>query len=172
VYLKPGIGYYKYSFNNIKKVNTLFGKSNVRDIGFVSPLYIPFYTNKYSYNTISANIGVEKIFNYKSSIQIVTGLNLNNCYVVSEYYHLSYNPIGSQDYRKKIKRYFGSSFSLNAGILKKYKKVSIGPSLMLPVFDTWKKDDTFIEEANSGSRSKWFNGIGLGISFNYSLTKD
>lgn len=170
VLLKPGIGYYKYSFNNIKKVNTLFGKSNVRNINFVSPLYIPFFTNKYSYNTISANIGVEKIFNYKSSVQIVTGLNLNNYYVVSAYYHLSYNE-GSQDYRKKIKRYFGSSFSLNAGILKKYKKFSIGPSLMLPVFDTWKKDDTFPEEANSDSRSKWFNGIGLGISCNYYFTK-
>lgn len=171
VLLKPGIGFYKYLFDNIKKVNTLFGKSNARHIGFVSPLCILFYSNKYSYNTISANIGVEKIFNYKSTIQVVTGLNLNNYYVVSEYYHLSYNPIGSQDYRKKIKRYFGSSFNLNAGILKKYKKVSIGPSLMLPVFDTWKKDDTFPEEANSGSRSKWFNGIGLGISFNYLLTK-
>jgi len=172
VLLKPGIGFYKYSFDNIKKENTLFGKSNVRNINFVSPLYIPFFTNKYSYNTISANIGVEKIFNYKSSVQIVTGLNLNNYYVVSEYYHLSYNSIGSQDYRKKIKRYFGSSFNLNAGIVKKYKKVSIGPFFMLPVFDTWKKDYTFPEEANSGSRSKWLNGIGLGISSNYSLTKN
>lgn len=98
-------------------------------------------------------------------------MNLSNYYVVSEYYHLSFNPAGSQDYRKKIKRYFGSSFSLNVSILKKYKKFSIGPSLIFPVFDTWKKDNTFPEEANSGSRSKWFNGIGLGLSCNYSLLK-
>ncbi len=171
VLLKPGIGYYKYSFNNIKKENTLFGKSTGRDINFVSPVYITFFTDKYRYNTIMANIGVEKIFNSKKNIQIVTGINWNNYFAISEYYHLVYNPEGSQDYLKNNKRYFGSSVYINISLLKKFQKVSIGPSLILPVFDNWKMDETFPEETNSSSRSKWLNGIGLGISFNYSLIK-
>ena len=171
ILLKPGIGYYQYSFNNIKKENTFFGKSTARNINFVSPFYIPFFTDKYRYNTITANIGIEKIFNCKKNIQIVTGVNWNNYYVVSEYYHLVNNPEGSQDYRKNNKRYFGSSVYINISLLKKFQKISIGPSLILPVFDNWKMDETFPEETNSGSRSKWLNGIGLGISFNYSLNK-
>ena len=171
VLLKPGIGYYQYSFNNIKKENTLFGKSTARDISFVSPVYIPFLTNKYRYNTITANIGFENFFNCKKNIQIVTGVNWNNYYSVSEYYHLVYNPTGSKDYRKNNKRYFGSSVYINVSLLKKFQKIRIGPSLILPVFDNWKMDETFPEEKNTASRSKWSNGIGLGISFNYSLTK-
>ncbi|MEO8399462.1 MAG: hypothetical protein ABI550_06565 [Ignavibacteriaceae bacterium] len=171
VSLKPGIGYYKYSFNHIKKENTLFGKSLERDINFLSPVYILFFTDKYRYNTITANIGLENFFNCKRDIQIVTGINWNNYFAISEYYHLVYNPQGSQDYLKNYKRYFGSSVCINISLLKKFQKVSIGPSLILPVFDNWKMDETFPEETNSSSRSKWLNGIGLGISINYSLAK-
>lgn len=171
IFLNPGIGYYRYSFNNIKKENTLFGKSDGRDINFISPLLISFYTNKYWYNTIALNIGVEKIFDFKRNIQVVTGLNINNYFTISQYYHLSFNPQGSQDYRKNNKRYFASSINLNASILKKIRRINIGPSLILPVFDIWKTDYAFPEETNSTSRNKWLRGIGLGISCNYSLIK-
>ena len=173
-FLRPGIGYYKYSFSDIKRENTSFGKSNSRDINFVSPLLFPFYTDKYWYNSVAANFGFEKVFFLKDNFQIITGLNINNFFTFSQYYHLTLNPNPdkNQDYKKKEKGYFGSSATLNINFVKKFKQISIGPSLILPVFDTWKTDATFQEETNSGTRSKWFKGIGFGISCNYSLTKN
>lgn len=174
ILLNPGIGYYKYSFNNIKKENTQFGKSDVRNINFPSPLLIPFFTDKYWYNTIAVNIGIEKLFICKNDLQVATGINLSNHYTYSQHYHITYNnsdnPINN-DYTLKNGRYFGFSANLNASLLKRFGKFNLGPSLILPVFDTWKTDETFPEEKNSGSRSKWLNGIGLGISCNYSLSK-
>lgn len=174
VLLKPGIGYYKYSFNDIKKVNTLFGKSNAKDIGFVSPLYIPFFTDKYRYNCIAANLGIEKLVIWKNDFQLYAGINLNNYYTYLQYYHITYknpdNPINN-DYKLKNGRYFGFSANLNASLLKEFGKFNLGPTIILPVFDIWKTDKTFPEETNSGTRRKWLNGIGLGISFNYLLTK-
>lgn len=171
VLLEPAIGYYAYTFDNMVKQNTRFGKSSGRDINIISPVYIPFFTNKYRYSTIMANIGFERFFNIKKNVRIAAGINWNNYYAVSEYYHLVYNPEGSKDYRKNNKRYFGHSFNVEISLLKKFKKMGISPSLILPVFDNWKTDEIFPEETNSGSRSKWLSGIGLGISFDYSLTK-
>lgn len=71
VLLKPGIGYYKYSFNNIKKVNTLSGQSNVRDIGFVSPVYILFFTNKYSYNTVVQILELKRLLITKAVFKLL-----------------------------------------------------------------------------------------------------
>jgi hypothetical protein len=171
ILLKPGIGYFEYSFNNVEKDNTRFGKSTGRDIDIVSPVYIPFFTDKYKYNTIMANIGFEKLFNCKRNTQVVTGINWNNYYAISESYHLTYNPEGSKNYGKNNNRYFGSSVYIDVSVIKKFQKIRIGPSLILPVFDNWKTDSIFPGETNSGSRSKWLNGIGLGISVNYSLAK-
>lgn len=171
VLLKAGTGFYEYSFDKINKNNTLFGHADARDIGFISPYYISFYTNGYRYNTITANIGIEKIFKPLRNMEIVTGANLNNYFAFSEYYHLSYNPGGGLDYRQNNKGYFGSSFNLNICILKRFQKLRVGPSVIIPVFDLWKMDKIFPEETNFGSRNKWMNGIGLGISINYSLIK-
>jgi len=43
ILLKSGIGYYKYSFNNIKKENTQFGKSDARNINFLAHCLFHFY---------------------------------------------------------------------------------------------------------------------------------
>lgn len=174
ILLKPGIGYYKYSFNNIKKENTQFGMSDSRNINFPSALLIPFFTDKYWYNTIAINIGIEKLFICKNDLQVATGINLSNHFTYSQHYHITYNnsdnPIDN-DYSLKNGRYFGFSAILNASLLKRFGKFNLGPSLILPVFDTWKTDETFPEETNSSSRNKWLGGIGLGISCNYSISK-
>lgn len=169
--LKPGIGYYQYSFNNVEKENSRFGKSIGRETVIGSPAFIDLFTDKYRYHTITANIGLEKYFILKKDIQFTTGINWNNYYSISQYYHLTYNPEGSKDYRTNEKRYFGSSVFLNVGFLKKFENIYVGPSLILPLFETWKTDALFPGEADSGSRNKWFHGLGLGISFNYLLNK-
>lgn len=171
LFLKPGVGYYKYSFNEITRKNTSFGTTKFRDINFISPLLIPFFTDKYHYNSISANIGLERLFLLKNSFHGVVGFQLNNYFTISQKYHLILNPEGSQDYKKKNKNYFGSSGILYLNLVKKIKQVSLGPSFVIPVFDIWKTDATFQEETNNDTRNKWFNGIGIGISFNYSLPK-
>jgi hypothetical protein len=56
-------------------------------------------------------------------------------------------------------------------LFKKTDKIEIGPSLIVPVFDIWKQDVVFPEENSADSRTKWFSGIGLGISINFLISK-
>jgi hypothetical protein len=168
--LSLGIGYFRYSFNKINSRSNL-GTGNSRLIDFSSPLFILFYTDKYCYNTLSLNIGIDKQLKLRNNYSLITGLGLSNYYNLSQYYHLTSNSEGSVDYKKKNKQYFGLSAELGIGLLKKIKQFSIGPKIQIPVFSNWRTDNTFPNETNSGSRSKWFNGLGIGISCNYSLKK-
>ncbi|CAL1519100.1 hypothetical protein [Chitinophaga sp. MM2321] len=169
LFIKPGIGYYKYSFDDIKKENTLFGKSVARDINYISPVYILFYTDKYWYHSIAFNMGIEETLYQNKTFELNAGLNLCNYFTFSQYYHLRYNPAGGQDFKKKRRDYFGTSIAATINPIKKLGKVCIGPSLIIPVYDSWKTDQTFQEESNSGTRNKWLNGIGVGITIQYAL---
>lgn len=175
LFLKAGIGYYKYSFSKIRKTNTQFGEATARNIDYYSgpiAVSVAYVTDKYWYNTMSADIGMENSFSLKKNVQIAIALDLNNYFTFSQYYHLSYNPAGSQDYKKNNKRYFGASITISTSLLQKFNRVSIGPSIIIPAWDLWKTDATFPEETDTGSRRKWLHGIGIGISCNYSLTKN
>ncbi len=168
--LSIGIGYFKYSFNEISSRSKL-GESNARLIDFPSPLFILFYTDKYWYNTLSLNIGVDRQLKLRNNYFLITCLGLSNYYNFSQHYHLTSNPEGSMDYKKTNNQYFGLSAELGIGLVKQFKQLSIGPKIQIPVFSNWRTDKTFPNETNSGSRSKWFNGVGVGISCNYSLKK-
>lgn len=167
--IKPGIGYYKYTFNHIERTNTLTGKSEARNINYISPLLIPFQTDKYWYNTLTASIGLEKSLPMTNSCEALIGLDLQNYYTISQRYHLTNNPEGSKDKKRTESRYFGASALLNFSIVKHYNKFGIGPTLMLPIFDIWKTDAVFPEETSSGTRNKVLRGAGIGVSLNYAL---
>jgi hypothetical protein len=179
LFLKVGAGFYRYSFNKIEGKNTQFGNSTSRIIDFPSPLYVIFVTDKYWYNTLSTNIGVEKVFDVNKNWQISAGVSFTNYYTFSQTYHMTPDyPVGPPDhkYRLKNNRYLGLSSSLELGFLKKINQISIGPVLILPVYNMWKQDKVFPKnensaENNSDGRHKWFRGIGFGINCNYSLTK-
>ena len=174
LHFKAGIGYFKYQFDHIDRANTSFGKSHERHINFPSPLYIPFYTNRYWYNTITLHAGIEKSFEFDNGISITGGLNLVNYFTYSQHYHITYsNPDNSikPDYTLDEKRNLGFSINLQAAVLKKIGRFSIGPVLLLPAFSLQHKDDTFPEEMTSASRTKWFNALGAGLQTNYSLRK-
>lgn len=179
LYLEAGVGYYKYSFNKINSNNTQFGKGSARVIAFPSPLYVIFVTNKYWYNTVSTNIGIEKMFDVNNNWKISTGLSLTNYYTFSQTYHMTPDyPVGPRHhkYKRKNTQYFGLSTFVELGLFKKFRKINMGPVLMLPVYNVWKQDKVFPKnenspENNSDERHKWFRGIGFGISCNYSLTK-
>jgi hypothetical protein len=180
LFLKLGAGYYRYAFNKIEGKNTLVAaKSTSRVINFPSPLYVIFVTDKYWYNTISTNIGIDKLFDVNKDWQVSAGLDLNNYYTFSQSYYMRADyPVGPPNHRYKLKnnQYFGFSSTIEVGLLKKCKKINIGPVFTLPVYNNWKQDEVFPQnensnESNSNGRHKWFRGVGFGISCNYSINK-
>jgi hypothetical protein len=170
IYFKVGLGYFKYSFDKLDNTNSLFGNSKARVIDFPSILFILYSTNKYYYNTVSVNLGVEKSVTLKKNLQLITGFTVANYFTFSQHYHLSFNPEGTQDYKKNNNSYFGFSCNLSAAIVKHIGKIQIGPSIIVPVFDLWEKDNTLPESSFSGSRTKLFNGLGFGIVCNIPLS--
>lgn len=164
-----GVGYYKHAFSKIKSRSD-YGTGNTRLISFPSPLLIPFFTDKYWYHSLALNLGGQRDFMLKNNFLISIGAMANNYFTFSQYYHLTNNPGGSLDYKKNDFKYSGLSVIIEAGLQKKINRISVGPKLIIPMFENWKTDNTFPYETNSSSRSKWLRGIGLGISFNYSLT--
>ena len=120
VFIKLGTGYYQYDFDEINGYNTMFGKNKVRCIGYPSPLYILFYTDRYRYHTLSLSLGAEKLFAVSKSLCLTTGLDFHNYFTFSQSYHISYNnpnnPIVNP-YRLYDKRFFGLSTTARAGFL-------------------------------------------------------
>ena len=175
-YLKTGIGYYKYSFNKIDQNNSLFGKSNERVIedyippGNITPSLI-FSTSKYWYNSIAVNIGIEKHVELKKNIKIVLGSDISSYFTFSQIYHITYPYPNGDKYKPSKGRFFGNAAKINVGIQKQFKEITLGPTIILPVYDNWKQDKVFPQENNSKSRSKWWAGIGIGMSCNYLINK-
>lgn len=99
------------------------------------------------------------------------GTVIRNYFSYSQRYHITYPAPSGRLHKKNDFRYLGFSSSLYASIVKKWKKFSAGPVLILPVFDCWKKDDIFFDEMSSEERHKWFRGFGIGITGTYSLPK-
>ena len=172
VYLKAGIGYFQYRFNDVSRVNTSFGSSDSRDIKFPSPLFIPFFTDKYWYNTLSVHAGLEKLIMLNKTTFLATAVQFVEHFTFSQHYHITYrgNSIDN-DYTLRKKKNFAFSGNLQSALLKKIGRLSIGPMINIPVIQIWKEDEVFPEENNSNSRNKWFNAIGLGIQTSYSLSK-
>lgn len=165
-----GLGYYKLTISNIK-YTTQRGVGNARIINFPSPLFIFFFSDKYAYQTVSLNAGYERYFKLKKNYLITTGIDLNGLYTYSQYYHLTRNPDGGVDYRKKNETFFGILAGFDIGLMKSFKQLNIGPKIKLPVLASLKTDDTFANEDGADHRNTWFSGVGLGVSFNYKLNK-
>ena len=175
---KVGFGFFKYSFNQIESTNR-FGIGYRRIIDYPTSLGINLGTDKYWYNTFSLNLGLEKLFELKKDLHLATSINVKNHFTFSQQYHIPYDNSFIEEpelkiknnYKTKNNRYFGVGGELQINLLKKIDKISIGPSLIIPIFDIWRQDKIFPTEINSNNRSKWFRGIGAGISCNYSLKK-
>jgi hypothetical protein len=176
-YLNAGLGYYKYSFSKIDGRGN-WGKVNERAINFPSPIYVIYYSDKYKYNCVSINIGIERWFNISKTLFFYGSAGLNDLYTFSQDYRITADyPTGppNHQFNQHQKRSFGLSTDIVIGVEKTYHKIVIGPSIIIPVYDVWHKDHFFpsevpgISENPSSLRSKWFNGIGAGISLAYEL---
>ena len=178
-YFKIGLGYYRYSFNDIVSTHRSFGQGNRRVIDYPTTLGIILVTDRYSYNTINLNLGVGSHVKLNKETNLLFGANVRNHFTFSQSYHIPYdNSFIPQpelqiknNYKTFKKRYFGLGGELNIGMLKRIHKLNIGPNLIIPVYDNWRQDDIFPTENNSASRSKWFSGIGVGIICNYPIGK-
>jgi hypothetical protein len=166
--VKAGLGFYNYSFNHLENENSLFGKGKSREIDYPSTMNLNYTTDRYYYRSILVNIGIEKEFFVRHDLVLAIGSELNNYYTISQKYHLTYRGI---NYKRNENAFFGHSIVLNSSLFKKTDKIEIGPSLIVPVFDIWKQDVVFPEENSADSRTKWFSGIGLGISINFLISK-
>ena len=166
------MGYFNYRFDKLDNTNSLTGKSQARPIDFVSPLFIQYSTDKYHYNNFMMRTGVEKEVDLNNGFKIIACFDLNAYYSFSQYYHLTFNPWdGNLNFNKKNTMLFGFSSIISTGITKQFNRLQIGPSLIVPIYDSWWKDPVFLEEDYNGGKNKWLNGIGAGIICNISLHK-
>jgi hypothetical protein len=75
-FMKAGGGYYKYTFNHIKKYDPLFGSNPVRNINYRGEsTTFGYVSDKYWYNTISIAVGFDKLFAFKNKFSIVGGID-------------------------------------------------------------------------------------------------
>ena len=170
LFIKAGIGYYKYKLDKLDNDNSVFGKSQARPINFISPLFIQLSTDKYYYNNLFLTTGIEKQFELNKGFNFITSFNLNGYFTYSQYYHLTANPNdGNLNFNKNEKGFLSVSGNVMAAVTKKVGSLQIGPSLFIPVFDVYKKDPVFLETGSRGGNSKLLNGIGLGLVCNVSL---
>lgn len=178
LYLRPGLGFYKYAFNKIDDVNSMF--SNIHDDSRIIDDYVPlgniqpsliYSTDRYWYNTVFINIGIERHLRLKKNLQAILGADIGAYYTISQNYHITYPSPKGTNYKLKNGRYFGNFFKLNIGFLKKVGEMEIGPVIILPIYDNWKKDSVFPQEENSMTRNKWLKGAGIGFSCNFLLSK-
>lgn len=171
LFVKGGAGYYKYSFDEIETFVRPFGPGQARSINYQGPYSRYFYScDKYWYNCISLTIGLEKWFILNKSLDVIAGFDLLNYYTLSQVYNI---PVSNYhlEYKTTNNRYFGLGFNVNTGIQKEMGRFHIGPTLSLPIFSAWKQDSVFPFEQNSSNRNKWVNGVQLGLTCKYSLTK-
>jgi hypothetical protein len=189
--VKAGAGYYRYRFNDINSSN-IKGNAHSRPIDYPTPIptdffpgfvYKPrtYYTDRYWYNCLSWNIGLEKAIPVSPTVSIFTSVDLSHYYTFSQGYHIDdvffsteFEPAITNGrvliHKVKEKQFFGYGGSLQLGLTKSIQKYAIGPSLLLPVFDTWRKDELFRETATTDeTRTKGFGGLGLAIAISRNL---
>ena len=138
-----------YSFDEINQVNSFFGYSNERIVegyfppGGITPS-ITYSTDKYWYNIISLNIGAERRFDLAGSLEFNIGTLLKNYMTFSQVYHITYPDPRGSNYKKNEIRYFGFSAGISGNILKRFKRITIGPEIPTARdFSYWKQDDFF-----------------------------
>lgn len=171
LYVKFGVGYYRYSFNKMDNHTVTFGPNHSRGISYPSDLYVNYWTDKYWYNTALADVGIQRVIPLDKTMNLTAGVDFQNFFTFSQYYRITASyPTGPPNHRftTKERRYFGFTAKLYAGMLFKIGRISIGPEVFVPLFSLWKQDVIFGED-NSASRDKWIRGIGAGISCSYSI---
>lgn len=167
-FLNLGLGYYQYSFTKLDRVNSMFGLSHARPIEYPSVTNFFYHTRRYKYNCVQISFGLEKQYSLNKDLQFSTGLNYSGYLNIKSVYNFNYS--GGFNYRKDDFSLFAHSLMLNLAVRKKLKTFFIGPRILVPVIDSWRQDESFLEN-KSDKRSKWFNGVGFAIDIEIPLSQ-
>ena len=162
---KFGLGYHRYSFTKIDHQSGRFDFSG-REILYPNPTAYFFITDRYWYNTVSTNLSIVKNIRVSKNLEAQAGILISNFVSFSQYYHL---PAFDIDYKTQKVAYFGFSGAVDISLLRPWNKLKIGPSLILPIIDFWKKDALLPEDNQNSFKTKYFNGVGIGLKMNYLL---
>ncbi|MBI1782677.1 MAG: hypothetical protein HYR66_15140 [Sphingobacteriales bacterium] len=163
-----GAGFYKLRITNIDRTNDDNSADN-RLIKFPSPLFIPFYTDNYSYNTLSGNIGYQLELKLFKKMPLLIGANGSALYTFSQRYNLTSNPEGSTKFKKQNSSMLGILVGFDLGTSYKHERWTIEPKFRIPLLTSIKTDSIFPNENGTDFRRQLFSGIGFGISFIYAL---
>lgn len=173
--IKPFIGYYRFSFDEIDNYIEGFNFHGTARQTTLTPapgVFFALATDKYYYDCINVGIsGEEKIID-KNFISIWGGIKLNNYFTTAQRYHITYdNPDYPIQNPHKTKRtgYLGVRADAYITGLISIGKLKFGPIINLPVYAIWKTDAFFPYENNGGTRDKWLNGWGVGISISHKI---
>jgi len=166
IFIKAGLGYYRYSFNTLKGIS-IWGETKSRPINYNSEIEVLYYTDGYWYNCVSLNVGLEKAIPLSKNLQVITSLNFSNYYTYAQNYHLGHN---DSNFKVNNKKSFGYSGYLNLGITKTINDYSFGPFILMPIYTSWMKDKLFDETTTKNEAvNKWFRGWGMGLTFSKNI---
>lgn len=173
--IKPFIGYYRFSFDEIDNyIEGLNFHSTARQTTLTPApgIFLALATDKYYYDCINVGIsGEEKIID-NNFISIWGGIKLNNYFSTTQRFYITYdNPDYPIENPHKTNRtgYLGARADAYITGLSSIGKLKFGPIINLPVYTIWKTDAFFPDESNSDTRNKWLNGWGVGVSVSYRI---
>jgi hypothetical protein len=160
-WIKPSIGFYKFSIDKIINNRIPARPSDPlssRPINY-QPDSLPFgySTSKYHYNNLALGFTLGKGFLLKKNLFLTTNFSFTYLATFSQYYD------AAQGYKTTNNKGFGYLFDYNVGIQKEFKELYIATNFILPMYKEWKQDVVFKENPNSKVHY-WFGGYGLLIT--------
>lgn len=163
--LKAGAGYYRLGIDKINRTSPWSANVPSRTIDFHHPMGIlpVFHTDKYHYNNVDLSAGILYEYQLKNKLALTVGGDYSYYYTFSQRYRITYD---NTDFKTKEARALGFGANAYVGVLKKVNqdKYYINPSIVIPIFQQLNGDQVFRED-ESVQMPKWFNGIGLSITF-------
>jgi hypothetical protein len=164
IFFSAGIGSYQMGIDkiwNMRQPSFTGEATSSRPIDYTNPDFtrIFHHTEKYHYNCITPGIGISVALPLSDTWAISTGTDVAYLFTFRQVYH-----IGKEyTYRRDKLKSFGFYWNASVGLKKVLGKFYIAPSLLLPIYQTWAKDDVFGENPHE-KIDKWKDGLGLNIS--------
>ncbi len=172
IYIKPFVGFYRFSFNKIDNYNELFNThAKARHITSPpGPVFWTYSTDRYFYKCVNIGLSAENEFVKEKYLSFSGGLLINNYLTFSQKYFLTENPNQIENPRKRSRTdFWGFRLDVFAKFSIPVNKFLVGPVVSLPVYTMWKTDSEFPYESNSDTRTKWIKGGGMGISISHTI---
>jgi len=137
-----------------------------RPFDYNSPIYLIFYTERYSYHCWQLSGGIT--YNYQINKNYFLSGNLSYSWLRSfrQYYTPTYNAgFGDFTQTNNYQIDFGNMLNFSVGISKNLgKRISLGLSVLVPVYIRWRNDKIFGDDPST------FYGPNFSLGSNISIT--